>query len=101
MKQNILSVTAKDCEFSFARGSGKGGQKRNKTSTAARCKHKESGAVGYSDDTRSQHDNKKKAFVRMTETREFSEWHVRRICEIMGTCNPEDIRVEVGKEAVK
>jgi len=101
MKNLILSVSAKDCDWSFARGSGKGGQKRNKTSTAARCKHKPSGAMGYSDDTREQRKNKELAFRHMIETPEFNTWHVKELARIEGWCNPDDLKVEVGKNAIK
>lgn len=74
-KEILFSVTASDCEWSYTRGSGKGGQKRNKTSSHVRCVHKDSGAVGQSDDTRSQHQNKRIAFQRMAETKEFKAWH--------------------------
>lgn len=70
----LFSVTANDCEFSYTRGSGKGGQKRNKTSTAVHCKHPASGAYAYSDKTRSQHDNKRDAFSKMSKTPEFKSW---------------------------
>lgn len=73
-KQLLFSVTAKDCDWSYTRGSGKGGQKRNKTSTAVHCKHRASGAYGYSDDTRSQHKNKATAFTRMAQDSKFETW---------------------------
>lgn len=97
MKELLLSVTGKDCEFSYARGSGKGGQKRNKTSTAARCKHKESGAVGFSDDTRSQHKNKRLAFQRMAKTQKFCQWHTGQIAEALGVCLASELKVEIGR----
>jgi peptide chain release factor 1 len=74
-KELLFSVTSADCRFDYFRGSGKGGQKRNKTSSGVRCTHKDSGAVGVSDDTRSQHDNKKIAFQRMAESDRFKTWH--------------------------
>lgn len=80
----IHSVTADDCEWDFSRGSGKGGQKRNKTSTKARCKHPPSGAIGVSDDTRDQHKNKRAAFLRMIATKEFQAWHKLEIARITG-----------------
>lgn len=95
-KELLFSVTEKDCKFTASRGSGRGGQKRNKTSTKVRCVHKESGAVGVSDDTRDQHKNKRIAFKRMSETQVFCEWHTRKICELTSTCDPKDIQVEVG-----
>ena len=74
-KELLFSVTAKDCRWDYFRGTGKGGQKRNKTSSGVRCTHKESGAVGVSDDTRSQHENKRIAFQRMADTDKFKAWH--------------------------
>lgn len=74
-KRLLFSVTQNDCRWDYARGSGKGGQKRNKTETAVRCTHLESGAVGQSDDTRSQHQNKRIAFRRMAESNKFKSWH--------------------------
>lgn len=73
-KEKLISLTAKDFEWSYTRGSGKGGQKRNKTSSAVHCKHEPSGAYGYSDETRSQHDNKRKAFRKCVETKKFQNW---------------------------
>ena len=74
-REPLFSVTASDCRWDYFRGSGKGGQKRNKTSSGVRCTHNASGAVGVSDDTRSQHQNKRIAFQRMAETSRFKAWH--------------------------
>lgn len=74
MREHLISITAKDCEFTYTKGSGAGGQKRNKTSNAVRCVHKDSGARGYSEDTRSQHENKRIAFRRMADTETFRNW---------------------------
>ena len=74
-RELLFSVTAKDCRWDYYRGSGKGGQKRNKTCSAVRCTHIASGAVGQSDDTRSQHKNKVLAFKLMAETKTFVRWH--------------------------
>lgn len=75
MKELIFSVTANDCEWSYTKGTGAGGQKRNKTSSAVHCFHRPSGAHGYSESSRSQLDNKQDAFVKMAETKEFKKWH--------------------------
>ena len=76
MKREILfSITAADCEWSYTRGTGKGGQKKNKTNSAVHCMHRASGAHGYSEASRSQADNRRDAFVKMTETKEFKDWH--------------------------
>lgn len=70
----ILSITRDDFEWQFTKGSGKGGQKRNKTSSAVRCFHEPSGASGYSEAGRSQAQNRKDAFRKLTESREFQSW---------------------------
>ena len=92
-RELVLSVTEKDCKFTFTTASKSGGQKVNKTSSAARCKHIESGAVGYCQDTRSQRQNKIIAFNRMSQTKEFNEWHVKKLAEIFDICDPDDLKV--------
>lgn len=59
-KQLLFSVTKKDLIVETFRGSGKGGQHRNKNDTVVRITHPESRAVGKSEDERSQLQNKKK-----------------------------------------
>lgn len=73
-KKLLFSVTASDCEWSYTRGSGNGGQKKNKTSSAVHCAHKPSGAKGYSEASRSQRENKEDAFKKMCNTPEFQKW---------------------------
>lgn len=83
-KQLLFSVTAKDCDWSYSRGSGPGGQKRNKTESAVRCYHRASGAVAVSDKTRSQHSNKRDAFTKMISSGMFKYWHKTEIARHMG-----------------
>lgn len=73
-KQLLFSVTANDCDWSYTRGTGNGGQKKNKTSSAVHCSHRPSGAHGYSEASRSQLDNRRDAFRKMTESAEFQRW---------------------------
>lgn len=73
-KEPFFSITAKDCEWSYTKGTGAGGQKRNKTSSAVHCIHKASGAHGYSESSRSQLDNRQEAFRKMAETDKFKKW---------------------------
>lgn len=73
-KQLLFSVTANDCDWSYTRGTGNGGQKKNKTSSAVHCSHRPSGAHGYSEASRSQLDNRQDAFRKMTESTEFQRW---------------------------
>jgi protein subunit release factor B len=71
MREKILSVTLADCDVQTKRGSGKGGQNRNKRETAVRIVHRASGAVGESQEERSQLQNKRTAFKRMANTSTF------------------------------
>lgn len=74
-KKLLFSVTAKDFNWDYFNGSGNGGQNRNKTQACVRCTHPPSGAQGVSQESRSQSDNKVKAFKRCIETKEFKAWH--------------------------
>jgi protein subunit release factor B len=73
-KELLFSVTKNDCDFQFFRAGGPGGQSQNKTSSACRVKHKESGAVGECRNHKSQGMNKREAFARMTRTDKFKKW---------------------------
>ena len=84
-KEVLFTVTANDCDWTYMRGTGPGGQKRNKTSSKVRCLHRASGAIGESDETRSQHDNKRLAFRKMAETAEFKAWHKIETAKQLGT----------------
>lgn len=89
----LFSVTLKDCEVQEFRAGGPGGQKQNKTSSAVRIIHHPSGARGESREQRSQLQNKKTAFTRMTETAAFKVWLNREIMVRDGLPTPEE-RVE-------
>lgn len=73
-KELLFSITANDCKFTPYKGSGAGGQKRNKTSSAIRCEHLASGAIGECEEHREQTLNKKEAFKRMYNTEKFQKW---------------------------
>lgn len=70
-KELLFSVTLADCRVDTFRAGGKGGQNQNKRETGVRIVHKASGAVGEARDERSQLQNKRLAFRRMTETATF------------------------------
>ena len=78
-RTKMFSVTAADCRFIAKRGSGKGGQKRNKTSNAIQCFHDPSGAMGECEEGRIQSQSKRTAFERMTKTKEFQSWLTLKI----------------------
>lgn len=73
-KIKLFSVTKNDFEWQFFRGDGSGGQKKNKTSSACRCIHPPSGAVGESKEDRQQHINRRTAFQRCVNSKEFQNW---------------------------
>lgn len=74
-KKPLYSLTRKDFRIDYYKGTGKGGQKKNKTENCCRITHIESGAVGKSEEGRSKLHNQKTAFQRMIQTEEFQKWH--------------------------
>lgn len=55
----------RQCDVDTYRASGPGGQKRNKTSSAVRLRHRDSGIKAHAHDSRSQHVNKAEALRRL------------------------------------
>lgn len=101
----IFSVTIKDCSVSAMTDGGPGGQHQNKCATAIRVVHSPSGARGESREFKSQHANKKAAFRRMAETKEFQTWvrceAARRMGEksvdevVEEMMSPQNMKIEV------
>lgn len=83
-RELILRVTAKDFTRKDIRGSGPGGQHRNKTSTGVRLTHRASGAIGEATDNRSQTVNRTEAFKRCIATPAFKAWLRTAIAEASG-----------------
>lgn len=83
-RELLLRITRKDFDITDIRGSGPGGQHRNKTSTGIRMRHRASGAVGEATDSRSQLDNKATAFRRCIETKVFKTWLRIATAEALG-----------------
>ncbi len=73
-RELLFSVTLADCDVQTFRSGGPGGQNQNKRDTGVRIVHRESGAVGECREERSQLQNKKKAFVKMTQHPKFRFW---------------------------
>lgn len=93
-RKPLFSVTAADCDWSYTRGTGKGGQKKNKTNSAVHCIHRDSKAHGYSEASRSQTDNRRDAFVKMTQTKKFQDWHRMEFMRRTGVMDEIDRRVK-------
>lgn len=89
-KELLFRLTEEDFRFQVKRGSGSGGQKKNKTSSAVQCFHDPSGAMGESEDAREQSQNKKKAFERCTNDRRFKAWLQLKIDAACGNVEIEE-----------
>lgn len=59
------NVDKSQLTITCSRGSGPGGQKRNKTSSKVRIVHVPTGLSAESDETRSQHENRRLAFRKL------------------------------------
>ncbi|HET9794192.1 MAG TPA: peptide chain release factor-like protein [Thermoanaerobaculia bacterium] len=57
----------RDCDLSFFRASGPGGQHRNKTETAVRLVHRPTGTIAAATEERSQSRNREVALERLRE----------------------------------
>lgn len=57
----------RDCDLQFFRGTGPGGQNRNKVETGVRLTHRPSGVVVTAEEHRTQGANRDAAFRRMAE----------------------------------
>lgn len=83
-RELLLRVTKKDLTETAIRGSGPGGQHRNKSSTGIRLVHKASGARGEATDSKSQHRNRMAAWARLRETPEWKAWYRTALAEAYG-----------------
>lgn len=100
-RERLFSVTASDCRWDYYRGSGKGGQKRNKTSNCVRCTHSASGATGKAEEGRSQVANRRRAFRRMAESPRFVEWCRVEVARATGELAEIERRVDRELENVR
>lgn len=73
-KQLLFSITKKDLEVKAVRGSGPGGQHRNKVSTGIQITHRPSGAQVTATSEKSQLTNKKNAIRLLTQHPKFKAW---------------------------
>jgi hypothetical protein len=85
MKTKLFSITKDDLQWEYFRPSGHGGQKMQKTSSACRVRHVESGAVGECRQFRNQRQNRVGAFRRMATSDTFQKW-IRKKALGMGKC---------------
>jgi len=111
MKQNkremihVFSIKKSDFRFEYFRVGGNGGQKVNKTSSGVRIIHIESGISTECRETRSQHQNKRKAFVKLANKKEFKDWIKIEVSRRLGeeslesqvekAMNPKNLQIDV------
>jgi protein subunit release factor B len=103
-REQVLHLTRDDFQWEYFRVGGKGGQRRDKTDSGVRCTHNPSGAVGESREHRTQGSNRKTAFRRCAESREFQSWirleHAKRVgaidAAVEQALRPENLTVEYG-----
>lgn len=70
----LFRVTKADFDETHIRGSGAGGQHRNKVSTGVRLHHRASGATAESTEHKSQDQNRRAAWRKIRETPEWQRW---------------------------
>ncbi len=69
----------RQCDVHTYRASGPGGQKRNKTDSAVRLRHRATGLTVVATESRSQHENRARALRRM---REAMALHLRKPIDV-------------------
>lgn len=100
-RELLFSLTKKDFIIEPYKGSGKGGQHRNKTMSCVRMKHPESGAEAIGTEHREQSRNRALAFRRLVETPRFRAWHRMKTQEILQGKRAEETLDKKAEEAMK
>jgi hypothetical protein len=91
-------VLTAGCQVDLQRGSGPGGQKRNKTSSAVRLRHTATGLSALSRESRSQHQNRARALGRLRERIAFD---LREPVELDGYAPPPQLAALLCQEPVR
>ena len=86
-------VLLAQCDVDTYRASGPGGQKRNKTESAVRLRHRPSGIIVIAEESRSQPENKARALRRL---RKAMALHLRRDAD--GDDAPADVKACIGRQ---
>ena len=95
----VIHLTKKDFELEFYRGTGNGGQNRNKVSSCCRIRHPASGAVATCEEQRDQIQNRRVAFTRLTEQLKFKMWLTREHYTKLGQMlSEEQIKAKVEEQ---
>lgn len=102
-RELLFRLTRKDFEVTWFRGSGGGGQHRNKHANCCHIRHPASGAVSTGQSSRSRVSNQKEAFRGLLKKPDFMRWYRRRIAEItekktLEQMSTENLLIEVRTE---
>ena len=89
-KKLLFSLTHKDFEIQTFRCGGKGGQNVNKRETGVRIVHKESGIAEECREEREQLQNRKRAFEKLCNNKDFKLWLRKKTAIVCG----EEARLE-------
>lgn len=96
-RKKLFSI--KDFEVQTFRSGGPGGQNQNKRNTGVRIIHKSSGAREESREARTQEQNKKLAFQKLSKNKKFLSWINSKVNNIEEAVekemSPENIKIEV------
>lgn len=90
-KTKLFSVSMKDCQLQTFCTGGAGGQNQNKNQKGVRIVHKPSNAVGEGREYKSQLQNKKAAFRRLADSKEFKLWVKREASKLEGKPSIEEL----------
>lgn len=108
-KELLFSLSKENGDFIVEpyKGSGKGGQHRNKTMSGCRIKHPASGAVAECCSERSFYQNRRSAFHKLIESDTFRRWFKYECAKRSGSIadaeeyaekeisNPDHIKIEI------
>lgn len=97
-RELLFSVTRKDLVITPYKGSGAGGQNRNKRETACRIHHPDSGVTTQAEEHRTFEQNRKAAFLRLTNHPKFKIWLAQMQQIAMGYPSIEETVAEQMKE---
>jgi protein subunit release factor B len=80
----LFSITIKDFDVETFTSGGPGGQNQNRVRSGVRLRHRPSGAVAESRETRDQLKNKRLAFLKIVENPKFKAWHRKEVARLLG-----------------
>ncbi|KAA3616102.1 MAG: peptide chain release factor-like protein [Calditrichaeota bacterium] len=101
--ENYLKNLEKDTVLSTYKASGPGGQHRNKTESAVRLLHQPTGLIVTASESRSQHKNRKMAWLRLRASLQskFARRKPRKPTNIPGRVKEARLRIKKKRSLLK